>query len=1450
MRVAWLPRTLLASLVVVVVVLCAGLAPSPSAATEEPADDADDATITTTLYPGWNMVGWVGPETPASELFDELPALGRIVAWDAEEQRYLRLMPSSGSMGDQHLLTPGDGLWLYIGGTSPVEWTREASEDSVLLDLRAGPNLVAWAGRDGTPTEEAVARLGDRLELAWAWNAEVQEYRLYHPSAGLDQVQALNHGDALLLELSNGGRWWQPGAAPPPVVFLGEFTEERQAEISGWVDDTRALFGERWGVGGPVTTTYVGDREAVAPTYRMLRGKDVITCGDYGGWVIFLVGDCVNEGAHAHEYFHALQGHLTAWSGKQVPGWMIEGSATYALILYRGSVSTTQTADERIQEARQQDAVVLRRSKLLPLSELEDYSATIKPGNSGYTLGFLAVAWLAERAGEQSIIDFFVRLADAPGWREAFEGAFGLVVDDFYEHFAAYLAEVAAPLPHLTDDSPEPALQFVGDVPAATREAVREEFERIQTFFVEELGAGTADYTMLVAADDESAETAHRLVLSTEYSGYCNNVLFGAAGIVNLGCGVRNPEYGLVFPHYEGVKNQLVPSASLPRTPDGRPTNGPAWLVRGAVTYVEYRYLDMVGHEDYRSLRAAQVLHSTGIALPLADMEAYEGLSGRRAAVSFLAVEWLLERAGDTALFEYYRQLDGSETWEEAFEATFGIAVDDFYEEFEAYRARVAPPFPHFTDNSDEPVLVFLGDLPAETRVAVRVEFDAVRDYFALELRAGTADYTLYVGTDRESLVDTYVQVSGSQPPSRVCSWFPSSGAAIINPDCHAAPHRLDEVHFFAVREVLAPSLSLPPMPDGFDRRGPVWLYGAGLYINAVYHAARGYEELQTSWDRRSSRARQTARLLESMSTWEGIGTNEDFWRGTALGSLAVEWLADRAGDAAIFEYYRLLPDSETWEEAFETAFGIAVDDFSEAFEAYRARVAPPFPHVADGRVAPVLVFVGDVPADTRAAVRAEFDAVQRLFRRQLGAGTADYTLYVGANQDALVDTYVRALGSQPPERLCDRAPAQEVAIINLDCRSTAPYTLERSHLVALRRQLAPSGSLPPQPDGFAPRGPWWLRYGVDEYVGHTYRVAQGHDDLDASRNRESARARHTARLLSSTSTSAGFNVDHSQSRALGFLAVELLAELAGEAALFDYYRRLPDSESWEEAFEGAFGMAVVDFYRAFEEHRAEVAPPFAHLTDDSDGPVLMFIGDVPAGTRVAVGDEFGDLQRFYTEQLKAGTADYTMLVATDSASAKTARRLLYGGEHDRYCNDALDGVAGIVNLSCRVLVWAYALHFPHFVHVRDHLAPWSSVPLDPDGRRTRGPAWLERATAPYLEFRYVDAAGHRPYEAFRSTEVQRAKRTSRPLSSMATRDGFSGDDYWDARGVAILAIEWLTDRVGDPAIFDYYRLLPDSETWEEVFEATFGIAVDDFYEAFEAYRARVAPPDEDADAS
>jgi hypothetical protein len=729
-RIGCLLVTALAALV-----LSAALVPSPVIATEEPAGDADDATITTVLHPGWNMVGWVGPETPASELFDDLPVLGRIFAWDGEEQRYQRLMPSSGSMDDQHLLAPGDGLWLYIGGTSPVEWTREASEDSVLLELRAGRNLVAWAGRDGTPIDEATVRFGERLVQVWRWDAGAQEYRLYAPSAGLDQVRELNHGDALRVELTEDARWWQSGLAAAPVEILGEYTELERWQIRGWVDGNRSFFAERWGVEAPVMT-YVGDFESLALTYRRITGHGIAASWD-GIYlspenVIFLADDGVNGGTHAHEYFHAIQFHLMGSPQKAVPAWIREGSAVYARVLYGGTwyfrmlypdwPAPSLSVEEQVDEYRATNAS-LGYGYWPSLSETEggpDVTGPL-PDAVYYDLGSLGIAWLADQVGDQAVIEFYRHLADKADWRDAFEAAFRMTSDTFHERFDAYRAEAAAavtppatatgsastdlvpadPIPkrgphaHEADSRDKPVLLFAADLPAETRSAVRAEFEGIQAFFSEQLGAGTADYTMYVISDEESGAPVHWLVFGRPPGvRFCNLTNYPTAAIINLRC--RAPTYHLVWPHFVAVRGHLAPLSLVPAWPDGRRTRGPAWLDESAATYVEYRYHDAAGHADYENARSSEVTRARRIARPLSSMTSSNGLSGdefwNARALGVLAVEWLVSRAGDTALFEYYRQLPESETWEEAFEGAFGLTVDKFYEAFEAYRAEVAPP--------------------------------------------------------------------------------------------------------------------------------------------------------------------------------------------------------------------------------------------------------------------------------------------------------------------------------------------------------------------------------------------------------------------------------------------------------------------------------------------------------------------------------------------------------------------------------------------------------------------------------------------------------------------------------------------------------------------------------------------------------------------------------------
>ena len=143
-------------------------------------------------------MGWIGPETPVAELFEEIPALEQVSARDAQAGGYVRARRGGDApTRSLTLLTPGMGLWLRIDGDKPVTWTRPAEATGVLLPLRRGLNLVAWSGGPGS-LEDALGGFGDALKSAHRWNPETQRYESYvRGAAGAKSVlEAIAPGTA------------------------------------------------------------------------------------------------------------------------------------------------------------------------------------------------------------------------------------------------------------------------------------------------------------------------------------------------------------------------------------------------------------------------------------------------------------------------------------------------------------------------------------------------------------------------------------------------------------------------------------------------------------------------------------------------------------------------------------------------------------------------------------------------------------------------------------------------------------------------------------------------------------------------------------------------------------------------------------------------------------------------------------------------------------------------------------------------------------------------------------------------------------------------------------------------------------------------------------------------------------------------------------------------------
>ena len=225
----------------------------------------------------------------------------------------------------------------------------------------------------------------------------------------------------------------------------------------------------------------------------------------------------------------------------------------------------------------------------------------------------------------------------------------------------------------------------------------------------------------------------------------------------------------------------------------------------------------------------------------------------------------------------------------------FGLSPATFYDSFEEYRLTLAAHFyPHLADDRQEPVLVFIGDVPAVVESSIRTTLEEIQTFYAERFGVEAGDYTVYVGADEHSAADAHQLAFGKAPTEPFCRRAETGAAATLVFDltCHAdAPHSLGRYHLNYVRERLAPRWSLPATDDGLQS-GPLWLFLAiETYANHAYRVTSGLQSLDSIQSEQIAGARQLTEPLSSLTTWDEV-TPAGYWEVRALGALAGEWLA------------------------------------------------------------------------------------------------------------------------------------------------------------------------------------------------------------------------------------------------------------------------------------------------------------------------------------------------------------------------------------------------------------------------------------------------------------------------------------------------------------------------------------------------------------------------------
>ena len=228
-------------------------------------------------------------------------------------------------------------------------------------------------------------------------------------------------------------------------MFVGDIAPGVQEELRASLEASRGLLAAQFGVEASDFTVYAGsDLDALATEYLAIRGREnAALCGDQDHDVIFQIVSCKDPAlVLAHEYVHVLQ-HQLAAGASLGPAWLTEGVAVYGEALHRAVVDQGLTASEGLDSRRRQEAAaLLRAGELRPLRTLETVEDDAE--RIHYRLGFLAADWLADHSGVEALAGYYQRLPSSDNWQEAFEAAFGIAVDDFYDTFEAYRAEIAS----------------------------------------------------------------------------------------------------------------------------------------------------------------------------------------------------------------------------------------------------------------------------------------------------------------------------------------------------------------------------------------------------------------------------------------------------------------------------------------------------------------------------------------------------------------------------------------------------------------------------------------------------------------------------------------------------------------------------------------------------------------------------------------------------------------------------------------------------------------------------------------------------------------------------------------------------------------------------------------------------------------------------------------------
>ena len=449
------------SLTLITSLVAALSASALSAALANSGEEVASETITATLEPGDNYVGWVSDPISVDEVFAAIPKAALIYTWDADRRGWRSAIRGVG--GTLETLEPGMAAVIRIVGDKPVEWQQPLTPAKGMVTLYRGVNWVTWVGRDDWPLDQVARGIGTSL-------VSIRVGDITYPApldSSVGELPALRRGDALQVTVSRDLRWLQPTGMLPDIVFVGDISESLQQEIRADIRRVLDFFAEEFAVETDFSTSTAmiysdfdaaveHERDGKQPSFgytpewllsnltsgRTAQGRPWGFWMSACGWMSPVPEPCHGRTYETlvHEWFHLFQSQLSAERDLWVsPIWMTEGAATWAEWLLPAELRSEGPAES----ARNWRLERVKRH----IAPLESAGNTHTGWN--YDLGSFAVEQLVDIVGIDAAFELDRQLypqtvGDGRRWErgdsfeEAFEAAFGLSTTQFYRQYAAW----------------------------------------------------------------------------------------------------------------------------------------------------------------------------------------------------------------------------------------------------------------------------------------------------------------------------------------------------------------------------------------------------------------------------------------------------------------------------------------------------------------------------------------------------------------------------------------------------------------------------------------------------------------------------------------------------------------------------------------------------------------------------------------------------------------------------------------------------------------------------------------------------------------------------------------------------------------------------------------------------------------------------------------------------